>query len=143
VFFRAILEMAAMLAFGDFERIRNGTGLWPSSMSFSGGAASNELLAQILSDVMESKVTVFDSSECSALGGVMIASAASGIYDSLESSVKSMSKIKTEYLPSVEVNQVYKAKYRRWRSIYDSLLRLSDDGLTKYLWIAAGARKYT
>jgi len=143
VFFRAILEMAAMLAFGDFERIRNITGLWPGSMSFSGGAASNELLAQILSDVMKSKITIFDSRECSALGGVMIASAASGIFDSLESSVKSMSSVKTEYLPSIEANEVYMAKYRRWRSIYDSLLRLSDDGTTKHLWIAAGARKHT
>lgn len=143
VFFRAVLETAAIQAYGDFERIRNITGKWPKMLTFSGGASANKLLSQILSDIMVSPVMVFKNRECSALGGAMIASTASGIYNSLEKCVKTMSEIDNEYIPSRRNHEIYLDKYEKWKAIYGKLLELSDEGITKHLWIAAGARKIT
>lgn len=138
VFFRALLEDAALQTFGQFKRIEAITGKWPEVLSFSGGSASNTLLAQILADVMDATVVTPDHVECSALGAAIVSGAAIGYYASLAEAKKAMTSIGGKYFPRNEHNAVYLSKYRKWRIIYEKMLELADAGVTEHMWKAAG-----
>ncbi|TYB96663.1 MAG: hypothetical protein FXF54_03015 [Kosmotoga sp.] len=139
VFFRALLENAALLTYGEFLMIKEITGKWPEMLTFSGGASNNYLLAQIIADTVGVPVRILKNKECSALGGVMTASVSTGIYDSLNSCADYFLEIEKEFRPFKRNHRVYKDKYMQWRDIYKRMLELSDNGLTKHLWKAAGS----
>lgn len=138
VFFRALLEDAALQTYGQFRRIEEITGKWPKSLTFSGGSASNELLAQILADVLDTTVITPEHFECSALGAAIVSSTATGCHASLADAKEAMSSVGGVYSPRKEHLAIYRDKYEKWRIIYEKMLELADAGMTKHMWKAAG-----
>ena len=81
---RAVIESTAYQSY-DLFRAMNNDGLKPKIVKIDGGMASNNWLAQFLSDILSVKVVRPIISETTALGAALIAGYQIGLYNSFHS----------------------------------------------------------
>jgi len=86
-------------------------------IALGGVARKSPFIMQVVSDVLNLKISVPKSEETCALGAAMCAAAACGIYPSIESARTAMeSGFETEYLPNPVNARAYEALFDRYRS---------------------------
>lgn len=137
-FYRAILENTAMITKGHLDLVHEVTGNMPEEIIFASGASYSPLWCQILSDVLGLKVHVPVVKEATGLGAAILAGHGVGIYPDIEKAVNELVKIERTYIPNMENHILYKNLYEQWRKIYAAQLELSNQKLTKNMWIAPG-----
>jgi autoinducer 2 (AI-2) kinase len=138
-FYRAIMENSCLVTLGHLRLVEQATGHRPQKIVFAGGAAKSALWPQILSDVLDIPVEVPVVKEATALGAAIMAGIGIGLYSSVKEAAKSLVKIEKTFTPDKKNHEVYGKAYQSWKAAYPSLLKLSDEGITKHMWLAPGA----
>ena len=137
-FYRAIMENTAMVTKGHMELVREATGNMPEEIVFAGGASKGDVWCQIVADVLGLPVKVPVVKEATALGAAILAGYGVGIYPDISEAARKLVKWDKIYQPNMENHQIYEEMYDGWRKVYKAHLDLSDQGLTRYMWIAPG-----
>jgi len=136
---RAIEEAAAYVVRGHLDIISGLTSTRVTELTFSGGAAKGTLWPQIIADVLGLPVNVPAVTESSALGAALCAGQGAGLYSSLTDLEGELRKRAATFEPDPAAVAAYHDTYAAWRRVYPRLLGLSEDGLLRPLWRAAGA----
>jgi autoinducer 2 (AI-2) kinase len=136
---RAIEEAAAYVVRGHLEIIRELTGASFTEMTFSGGAAKGALWPQIIADVTGLPVHVPAVTESSALGAALCAAVGAGLHSSLTELEPLLRRRTATFEPGPAAVSAYHDGYATWRQVYARMLELSEEGLLRPLWRAAGA----
>jgi autoinducer 2 (AI-2) kinase len=135
-FYRAIMENSCLVTLGHLRLVEEATGKRPKKIVFAGGAAKSSLWPQILADVLEINVEVPVVKEATALGAAIMAGKGIGVYSSVKEAAKSLAKTEKTFTPDAQNREVYEKAYNTWKTTYPSLLKLSDEGVTKHMWRA-------
>jgi autoinducer 2 (AI-2) kinase len=110
----------------------------PSEVVFTGGASKGRLWPQIVADVLGVRVRVPVVKESTALAAAMYAGLGVGVYDDLDQVVEAVVRFERDVEPDLAVHHAYGDRYQRWREVYLRQLALSEEGLLRPLWRAAG-----
>lgn len=137
-FYRAIMENTAMITKGHMDLVYEATGNRPSEVVFAGGASKGDIWCQIVSDVLGLPVKVPVVREATALGAAILAGYGVGIYKDFSEASRRLVKWAKVYEPNMENHAIYEEMYATWRKVYDAQLALSDEGTTRYMWVAPG-----
>jgi autoinducer 2 (AI-2) kinase len=135
---RAIEEEAAYTARGHLSVIEELTGERPPEVVFTGGASKGRLWPQIVADVLGVRVRVPVVKESTALAAAMYAGIGVGVYRDLDQVVGAVVRFERDVEPDLAVHDAYRDRYQRWREVYLRQLTLSEEGLLRPLWRAAG-----
>ena len=136
VFFKALLENACYVAYGEYGNIRrilNDDSI-PEKILLSGGAAHSPTWCQILSDVLDKPVFTPKEREGTALGGAMYASIGMGIYKDTREAVNAVVKPDLVFEPNHANHDIYMQEYARWRELYKNGLDVLGRGLVKAMF---------
>jgi autoinducer 2 (AI-2) kinase len=137
-FYRAIMENTAMVTKGHLDLVKEATGNMPESIVFASGASKSPLWCQILSDTLGLPVRVPAVKEATGLGAAILAGYGAGIFKDIKNAVSQLVRIDKTYQPNMENHAIYNKLYAPWRKVYAAQLNLSDQKLTKNMWIAPG-----
>jgi autoinducer 2 (AI-2) kinase len=137
-FYRSILENAALVTLGHLRLVEQAAGKRPEKIVFAGGASKSALWSQILADALGIPVAVPAVKEASALGAAILAGKGIGLYPDIKDAARRLVVIEREFFPNPENQEVYQRAYASWRAAYLPQLRLSDEGITRYMWSAPG-----
>jgi autoinducer-2 kinase len=135
---RAVEEAGAYVARAHRDVISEVTGRNFGEVVFTGGAAKGALWPQIIADVLGTTVHVPAVTESSALGAAVAAGVGVGVFDSM-SAVPGLAARTRTLRPDPAGVAAYEVGYASWQRIYDRLLEISEDGVLRPLWRAAGA----
>jgi autoinducer 2 (AI-2) kinase len=135
---RAIEEEAAYTAFGHLGIIGELTGRTWDEVVFTGGASKGLLWPQIVADVLGVRVRVPEVKESTALGAAIYAGLGAGLYADLDEVVRRAVRFERTVDPDPVAHEAYGAHYARWREVYLRQLELSEAGILRPLWRAAG-----
>jgi len=136
---RAIEEAAAYVVRGHLEIIMELTGTGFTEMTFSGGGAKGALWPQIIADVTGLAVHVPAVTESSALGAALCAAVGAGLHSSLTELEPLLRRRTATFEPDPAAVSAYLNGYATWRKAYARMLEMSEEGLLRPLWRAAGA----
>jgi autoinducer 2 (AI-2) kinase len=140
-FYRAIMENAALVTLGHLRLVEEATGNRPAKITFAGGASKSKLWPQIVSDVLGVNVEVPVVKEATALGAALLAGKGIGLYGDIKEAAGKLVKIEKVFTPNEANSEVYSSAYNKWRTAYAAQLKLSDEGITRYMWSAPGRRQ--
>ena len=116
--FRALVEATAFGAKMIVDRFCSEGVRIDGVIALGGVARKSPFIMQVVSDVLNLKISVPRSEETCALGAAMCAAAACGIYPSIESARTAMeSGFETEYLPNPVNARAYEALFDRYRKL--------------------------
>jgi L-xylulokinase len=93
----------------------------PETIRLTGGAAQSEVWIQIFADIFQTPVEVPDGTELGALGAAIAASVAAGCYPCYEDAIRAMVRFSRIQEPDISQEEVYKAKYERYKKILSAL----------------------
>lgn len=135
--FRAIEEAAAYVSRGHFVIAEQVSGRSVDEVVFTGGAAKGSLWPRILADVLGVPVRIPRVKESSALGAAVCAGVGAGLYSSLAEAGR-LVRFEATVEPEPASARLYRQLYEQWREVYSRMLEISEDGLVRPLWRAAG-----
>jgi autoinducer 2 (AI-2) kinase len=135
---RAIEESAAYVSRGHLEIVRELVGLPIDHLLFTGGAAKGTLWPQIIADTLSLPVKIPKVKESTALGAAIFAGVGIGLYDDAGDTARRITRFEPTVEPQAEAVAAYDELYARWRELYRRSLELSEAGLVRPLWRAAG-----
>jgi autoinducer 2 (AI-2) kinase len=137
-FYRAIMENTALVTLGHLLLVEAATGNRPEKIVFAGGASKSVLWPQILTDVLALPVEVPVVKEATALGAAIMAGKGIGLYTDIKETARKLAKIEKIFSPNKENREIYESAFGKWKAAYAPQLRLSDEKITKYMWLAPG-----
>jgi autoinducer 2 (AI-2) kinase len=135
--FRAIEEAAAYVSRGHLGIVQEVAGVDIDDVVFTGGAANGRLWSQILADVLGVPVRIPAVRESTALGAAVCAGVGAGLYDS-PTDVSRLVRFERTHEPDAAAAAAYDELYAQWLDVYERMLQLSEDGVVRPLWRAAG-----
>jgi autoinducer 2 (AI-2) kinase len=136
--FRALEESAAYATRGHVRIIEEIAHLDVREAVLTGGAAKGSLWPQIVADVLGVPVSIPVVKESTALGAARYAGAGAGLYPDAGAAGETLVRFERVCEPAPENATRYGALYQQWLELYRRSLELSDDGLVRPLWRAAG-----
>jgi autoinducer 2 (AI-2) kinase len=96
------------------------------------------LWPRILADVVGVPVQVPVVRESTSLGAALLAGVAVGLHPDVESAAAAASAFEAPIEPQAPAAATYDELYDAWRRVYRASLEMSEAGLTRPLWRAAG-----
>jgi autoinducer 2 (AI-2) kinase len=136
--FRSIEESAAYVARGHLGVVEEIAGLDVGDAVLTGGAAKGELWPQIVADVLGVPVRIPLVKESTALGAAVYAGVGAGIYDDAARAADRLLRFERTHEPDAVAAAAYAELYEQWLELYRRSLELSEAGLVRPLWRAAG-----
>lgn len=136
--FRAIEESAAYVSRGHREIVEEVAEIKIGEAVLTGGAAKGALWPQILADVLAVPVRIPHVTESTALGAAVYAGVGAGVFEDAPRTAEGMIRFVRTFEPDATSASEYDDLYRRWMELYKRSLELSEDGLVRPLWRAAG-----
>src|SRR5579884_3256317 len=137
--FRAIEESAAYVARGHRAIVEEITGLEVEKAVLTGGAAKGALWPQIVADTLGLPVCVPEVKESTALGAAIYAGVGAGVFADAAEAARELARFERIFEPDPAAVAAYDDLYARWLELYRRSLELSESGLVRPLWRAAGA----
>lgn len=125
--YRSILEAVAMTMKGHVTDMCNEVNAKMDKLIITGGGSNSDLFMQIFADVFDILVVRNEVNGAAGLGSAICAAVAAGVYDSFESAVEHMVRIKDTFTPIPENVEVYK----RMIPVYSEITRYTDPVLKK------------
>jgi len=138
VFFRALMENAALVTLSHKQIVESITGNTIDSILFGSGASKSPMWCSIVADTLGIPVTVPCIKEATALGAAILAGVGAGVYGGLNETVQRLCTLEKTYEPNKENHEVYLELNERWKTVYHNQLALADQGLTNHMWKAPG-----
>jgi autoinducer-2 kinase len=136
--FRAIEESAAYVSRAHLAIVEQVGGLEVDDVVLTGGAAKGHLWPQILADTLGLPVRIPVVKESTALGAAIYAGVGVGAYDDAAGAAERIVDFERTVEPNADASAAYDELYGRWLELYRRSLQLSEDGLVRPLWRAAG-----
>jgi autoinducer 2 (AI-2) kinase len=136
--FRAIEESAAYVTRGHLGIVEEVSGLNAREAILTGGAAKGTLWPQIVADVLGIPLSIPVVKESSALGAALYAGVGAGFYDDAARAATRVARFERIVEPEPVAAAAYRGLYEGWREVYTRSLELSEAGLVRPLWRAAG-----
>jgi len=136
--FRALEESAAYVTRAHVEIVQEVTGVTPDAAVLTGGAAKGSLWPQIVADTIGIPIRIPMVKESTALGAAIYAGVGAGLYDDAGATADRLVQIERTIEPEPASAAAYQELYQRWRALYSAALELSEAGLVRPLWRAAG-----
>jgi autoinducer 2 (AI-2) kinase len=137
--FRAIEESAAYVSRGHRQIVEEVAGIEVDRLILTGGAAKGRLWPQIVADALAVPVEIPAVKESTSLGAAICAGVGAGIYDDAAETGARLMRVERTYEPDAAAAERYAALYEQWLELYRRSLELSEAGLARPLWRAAGA----
>ena len=137
--FRAIEESAAYVSRGHRAIVEEVAAIEIGRLIMTGGAAKGRLWPQIIADALGVPVEIPAVKESTSLGAAICAGVGAGIYDDAAQAGARLLEIERTYEPNPQAAERYAALYEQWLELYRRALELSEAGLARPLWRAAGA----
>ncbi|HEY2789950.1 MAG TPA: autoinducer-2 kinase [Gaiellales bacterium] len=135
--FRAIQEAAAYVSRAHAGILAEVSGVTPTEVVFTAGAARGRMWAQILADVLGVPARVPVVKESSALGAAVCAGLGAGLYSSL-ADVDRLVRFSYTAEPDPARAARYDELYAEWSAAYAGLLEPASTGAVRPLWRASG-----
>lgn len=135
---RAVEEAAAYVARAHRDLLTEITGRTFDEVVFTGGASRGRLWPQIMADVLGVPVHVPTVTEGSALGAAAAAGVGVGWFDSLPDVPGLRARDRT-FTPEPSAVATYDQTFASWFRMYQRQLAISEEGLSRPLWRAAGS----
>jgi autoinducer-2 kinase len=136
--FRSIEEAAAYVSRAHLEIVEALTGQALAEATFTGGAAKGRLWPQIIADALGVPVKIPAVKESTALGTALYAGVGAGLFDDAAAVARGICRFERVAEPEPGAVEAYARLYPRWRELYRRSLEISEAGLARPLWRAAG-----
>jgi autoinducer-2 kinase len=136
--FRAIEESAAYVSRGHLAIVEELAGLDVHEAVLTGGAAKGTLWPQIIADTLAVPVRIPVVKESTALGTAIYAGVGAGVYAEAFAAASELARFERTFEPSTTAVAQYDGLYEQWCELYRRTLELSEAGLVRPLWRAAG-----
>ena len=136
--FRAIEESAAYVSRGHLNIVRELIDFPVAEVILTGGAANGTLWPQIIADALGLPVQIPQIKESTALGAAIYAGVGVEIFEDAASAAKKITQVERTVQPRSDAVAAYDELYARWIELYRRSLELSEAGLVRPLWRAAG-----
>ena len=136
--FRAIEESAAYVSLGHLRIVEEVAGIDVEEAVLTGGAAKGTLWPQIIADMLGIVVRIPVVKESTALGAAIYAGVGAGLYDDAVAAAREIARFERTAEPDPAAHATYVELYERWLELYARALELSEAGLVRPLWRAAG-----
>jgi autoinducer-2 kinase len=136
--FRAVEESAAYVTRGHLGIVEELSGLDAREAILTGGAAKGMLWPQIVADVLGIPLRIPVVKESSALGAALYAGVGAGLYEDAALAATRVARFERTFEPEPVAAAAYDDLYQGWRDVYARTLELSEAGLLRPLWRAAG-----
>jgi autoinducer-2 kinase len=136
--FRAIEESAAYVSRGHLEIVEEITGRTIDEAVLTGGAAKGALWPQILADTLGVPVHVPAVKESTALGAAIYAGVGAGVYENATTTALQLTRFERTFEPQPDAADAYRELFPQWIELYRRSLEISEAGLSRPLWRAAG-----
>jgi autoinducer-2 kinase len=136
--FRAIEESAAYVSLGHLNIVEEVAGVSVGDTVLTGGAAKGSLWPQILADTLGRRVRIPAVKESTALGAALYAGVGAGLYGDALATAAQLARFERTFEPRQPAATVYQELYPRWGDLYRRSLEISEAGLVRPLWRAAG-----
>jgi autoinducer 2 (AI-2) kinase len=136
--FRAIEESAAYVSRAHLGIVEELAGVQVGDVVLTGGAAKGHMWPQILADTLGLPVRIPVVKESTALGAAIYAGVGVGLYDDAAEAARNIVAFERTFDPDPAAAAAYDDLYERWLELYRRSLHLSEDGLVRPLWRAAG-----
>lgn len=123
-FIRAVMESLGFIILRNFEAISE-MGIDIKQLRTMGGGSKSEVWNQIKADITGKTLNVtYSSQDTACLGAAILAGTAAGYFESVESAVDSMVKIRRTYEPDPVRHEMYMKQYKKYKKLFDSLSEL-------------------
>lgn len=136
--FRAIEESAAYVSLAHLRFIEEMTGGAVAEATLTGGAAKGRLWPRIVADTLGVPVHIPVVKESTALGAAICAGVGVGVWRDHAEAASSVTALERTVEPDPAGSALYAELAERWIDIYRASMVLSDSGLVRPLWRAAG-----
>ena len=136
--FRSIEESAAYVSRGHLEIIEELTETKIDDVVLTGGAAKGVLWPQIIADTLALPIRIPTVKESTALGAAIYAGVGAGLYGDATEAAAQLVKFERSVEPGADAIAAYDDLFERWRELYRRSLELSEAGLVRPFWRAAG-----
>jgi autoinducer 2 (AI-2) kinase len=137
--FRAVEESAAYVTRGHVGIVEEIAGIEVGEAVLTGGAAKGTLWPQIVADTLGIPIRIPVVKESTALGAAIYAGVGTGLYDDAGAAGERLVRFERTCEPDPVTAAAYRSLYDRWLAVYARSLELSEAGLVRPLWRAAGA----
>ena len=125
--YRSILEAVAMTMKGHVTDMCTEVNAKIEKLIITGGGSNSDLFMQIFADVFDIPVVRNEVNGAAGLGSAICAAVAANVYDSFESAVEHMVRIKDTFTPVPENVEVYK----KMIPVYSEITKYTDPVLKK------------
>ena len=125
--YRSILEAIAMTMKGHVEDMCSEVNASLDRIIITGGGSNSDLFMQIFADVFQMPVCRNEVNGAAGLGSAICAAVAAGVYDSFDSAIENMVRIKDTFTPIAENAAVYE----KMLPIYTLITKYTDPILQK------------
>ena len=125
--YRSILEAVAMTMKGHVSDMCNEVGTTIEKLIITGGGSNSDLFMQIFADVFNIPVVRNEVNGAAGLGSAICAAVAANVYDSFESAVEHMVRIKDTFTPIAENAEIYSMMI----PVYSEITKYTDPILKK------------
>lgn len=120
-FIRSIMESLGYIICRNLEAIDD-MGLEVKQIRTMGGGSKSDIWNQIKADITGKTLHItYSSQDTACLGAAILAGYAAGVFESIESAVDSMVKIKKTFEPNKENHEIYKKQYEKFKVLFNSL----------------------
>ncbi len=125
-FIRAVMESLGYLICRNLEAVSD-MGLEVKQIRTMGGGSKSEVWNQIKADITGKELNVtYSSQDTACLGAAILAGKAAGVFDSIESAVDSMVKIRRTYVPDERRHAMYVRQYAKFKLLFEALGKVYD-----------------
>jgi len=135
---RAIEESAAYVARSHLGIIESLIGARVREVVFTGGSAKGTLWPQIVADVLGVPVHIPVVKESTALGAAICAAVGAGLVADPSAEARRVARFERTVTPDPAAHETYLDLHERWLAVYARQLEISEAGLLRPLWRAAG-----
>lgn len=127
-FARALMESLGYILQRNLEALKN-MGIEVKEIRALGGGAKSPVWSQIQADITGKKIMTVKSKEAACLGAAVLAGAATGLFDSIDSAVDNMVEVKDVYVPNTANREVYNKGYIMYKKLFNNLKECFEETL--------------
>lgn len=116
--YRAILEGISYEVRVNIENLE-AYGVPIDRLRASGGGSRSDIWLQIKSDILNKEIDAVENTEAGTMGVIITAGVAAGTFDSYESAMKKLIKIRRVFKPNKNYHEQYNENFERYKKIYE------------------------
>lgn len=136
--FRSIEESAAYVVQAHLRIVEAISRIEVGEVVLTGGAAKGTLWPQIVADMLGVSVRIPKVKESTALGAAIYAGVGAGLFTDAAEVAREIVNFERTCEPEPAARATYAQLYTQWLQLYRGSLELSEAGLVRPLWRAAG-----